>query len=222
MHGSGLQLRASAILFDMDGVLVDSRAVIERVLHRWAAHRGIDSTLVADLPHGQKTSDTIRSVAPHLDLREEVAWLDAEEERDLGGITAVKGAADLLASLPPDRWALVTSAGRELAGMRMAAAGLPLPRWVVSGESVARGKPAPDAYLLGAERVGRAPASCVVFEDAPAGVAAGIGAGMRVVGLATTYPGDRLNGCVAIVPDLSAVSAVRDGDDLLLTLHSRP
>jgi sugar-phosphatase len=218
-----MRLPVSAVLFDMDGVLVNSKAVIERVLQRWAVRRGLDQAAMLHLPHGQKTSDTIRSVAPHLNIAEEVAWLDAEEERDLDGITEVKGAGALLGSLRPSEWALVTSAGRDLAPLRLAAAGLPLPQTMVSGESVKRGKPAPDCYLLGAELLGRKPAECVVLEDAPAGIAAGIAAGMRVIGVATTYDRARLStlGCTAIVTDLSEISVERNGADMALVLHSR-
>jgi sugar-phosphatase len=212
---------AAAILFDMDGVLVDSKAVVERILQRWAAHRGLDQKAMLWLPHGQKTRDTIASVAPHLNLAEEVAWLDAEEERDLAGITAVPGAARLLGELAPEEWALVTSAGRDLAPLRLAAAGLPLPGTMVAGESVIHGKPSPEGYLLGAKLLGRRPDECIVLEDAPAGIEAGLAAGMRVIGVATTYPRSRLTGCTAIVTDLSEITVQRDGSRMSLMLHSR-
>jgi mannitol-1-/sugar-/sorbitol-6-phosphatase len=214
-------LRALAVLFDMDGVLVDSKAVIERVLQRWAERRGLDREAMLHLPHGQKTSDTVRDVAPHLNLAEEVAWLDAEEERDLEGIVEVRGAASLVRSLAPDEWALVTSAGRDLAGMRLAAARVPLPRTIVSGESVKRGKPDPEGYLMGARLLGRKPEECVVLEDAPAGIAAGLAAGMRVIGVATTYNRPRLSplGCSAIVSTLADISVEPHAAGATLVLH---
>jgi len=217
-----MKLPVSAVLFDMDGVLVNSQAVIERVLDRWAALRGLDPARVAGLPHGQKTSDTIRNVAPHLNVREEVAWLDAEEERDLDGIVEITGAAKLVGALAPNEWALVTSAGRELAGMRLNAARIPMPATIVSGESVKRGKPDPEGYLLGAQLLGRWPQECVVLEDAPAGIAAGIAAGMRVIGVASTYDRARLAplGCTTIVNDLSEISVERNGPELVLVLPS--
>ncbi|MGH7656072.1 MAG: HAD-IA family hydrolase [Gemmatimonadaceae bacterium] len=204
----------------MDGVLVDSKAVIERVLQRWADRRGLDREAMLHLPHGQKTSDTVRNVAPHLNLAEEVAWLDAEEEGDLAGIVEVKGAAALVGALAPGEWALVTSAGRDLAGMRLAAAHVPLPRTIVSGESVKRGKPNPEGYLMGARLLGRQPDDCVVLEDAPAGIAAGLAAGMRVVGVATTYDRARLAplGCSAIVSTLADITVGRRGGDVSFTL----
>ncbi len=212
--------RASAILFDMDGVLVNSKPAIERILQRWALVRGLDPAATLHFPHGQKTSDTIRAFAPHLNVAEEVAWLDAEEERDLEGITAIPGAAALLAQLHPTDWALVTSAGRDLAPRRLATAGLPLPATMVAGESVTRGKPAPEGYLLGAKLLGRRPDECVVLEDAPAGIEAGIAAGIRVIGVATTYPRSRLHGCAAIVNDLSEISTRREAQGFTLVLHT--
>ncbi|MFI5233004.1 MAG: HAD-IA family hydrolase [Gemmatimonadales bacterium] len=216
-----ITLRAAALLFDMDGVLVNSKAVIERVLQRWAARRGLDREAMRDLPHGQKTSDTVRDVAPHLDLAEEVAWLDAEEERDLEGIVEIPGAGRLVRSLAPQDWALVTSAGRDLAAMRLAAARVPLPRTIVSGESVGRGKPDPEGYLMGARLLGRRPDECVVLEDAPAGIKAGLAAGMRVIGVATTYDRARLVplGCAAIVSTLADISVDPRGPAATLVLH---
>ncbi len=217
------ELRASAILFDMDGVLVNSKPAIDRVRTKWAELRGIDVQTVLDLPHGQRTSDSFARIAPHLNVAEEVAWLDAEEERDLSGITAIPGAAALLGALAADEWALVTSSGRTLAPRRLAAAGLPAPRTMVSGESVKRGKPDPEGYLLGATLLGRNPDECVVFEDAPAGIAAGIAAHMRVVGVATTYDRAHLAGlgCAAIVADLRDVAVERKDGRFRLVLHTR-
>ena len=213
-------LHAAALLFDMDGVLVNSKPAIDRVRRKWAERHGLDLQAVLDVPHGQKTSEAFAKIAPHLDMAVEVAWLDAEEERDLGGIIAIPGATALVAALTPDEWALVTSSGRELAPRRLAAAGLPLPVTMVAGESVKRGKPAPEGYLLGAKLLGREPADCVVLEDAPAGIEAGIAAGIRVIGVATTYPRARLHGCAAIVNDLSEISVRREGPGFALVLHT--
>jgi sugar-phosphatase len=204
----------------MDGVLVDSRAAIDRVRRRWARLRGLDEEMVVQLPHGQKTRDIIATVAPHLDVRTEVAWLDADEANDLEGITAIRGAADLLAQLEPTEWAVVTSSGGALARDRLGAAGLPVPRTLISGDMVARGKPEPEGYLAGAARLGVPSDACVVFEDAPAGIQAGVNAGMRVVGVATTYPRSSLFGCASIVADLSELSVERIAGTQGLVLHS--
>jgi sugar-phosphatase len=216
------RLHVSAILFDMDGVLVNSKPAIDRVRTKWAVRRGLDVQTVLDIPHGQKTSEAFAKIAPHLDMREEVAWLDAEEERDLSGITAIPGAPSLLGALAPDEWALVTSSGRTLAPRRLEAAGLPLPHMMVSGERVKHGKPDPEGYLLGAMLLGLNPEQCVVFEDAPAGIAAGIAAGMRVVGVATTYARADLEqlGCASIVTDLRDVAVERNGKQFTLVLQT--
>jgi len=205
----------------MDGVLVDSRAAIDRVRRRWAKRCGLDDEAVVRLPHGQKTRDIVATLAPHLDLEEEVAWLDADEEGDLEGIDPIGGAARLLEELAPDEWAVVTSSGGALARRRLAAARLPLPVTLISGDMVARGKPAPEGYLRAAQRLGRRSDECVVLEDAPAGIDAGLAAGMRVIGVATTYPGSHLTGCTAIVPELSAISVRRDDAGFVLVLHAR-
>jgi sugar-phosphatase len=215
-----VSLKVGALLFDMDGVLVDSRPAIDRVRRRWAQKVGLDEETVVALPHGQKTSDIIADLAPHLDVREEVRWLDDDEERDLEGITAIPGAAALLASLEPSEWAVVTSSGRTLAPRRLAAAGLPSPRALISGDMPARGKPAPDGYLMGAKALGLPASDCVVVEDAPAGIAAGIAAGMRVIGVATTYSSDRLRGCAGVVRDLRGITVRRAGAALTLLLQS--
>jgi sugar-phosphatase len=217
-----ISLRVRGVLFDMDGVLVNSKPAIDRVRRKWAERAGLDVQAVLDLPHGQKTSVAFARIGAHLNMADEVAWLDAEEARDLSGITAIPGAAQLLGALSPSEWALVTSSGRELAPQRLAAAGLPAPQTMVAGDSVKRSKPDPEGYLLGAKLLGRNADECVVFEDAPAGIAAGIAAGIRVIGVATTYDRDHLTGlgCAAIVTDLRDVTVERDAANLTLVLRT--
>src|SRR5262249_8378461 len=115
------------ILFDMDGVLVDSTPVIERVWRRWAAMKGLELAPLLEAAHGRRTRDTLRSVGIDADLDREVAWLDQAELEDLEGVSAIPGAVEFVGSLPPDRWAIVTSSGLELARLRLGAAGLPVP-----------------------------------------------------------------------------------------------
>ncbi|HEV8357179.1 MAG TPA: HAD-IA family hydrolase [Gemmatimonadales bacterium] len=212
------RFRAAALLFDMDGVLVDSGAVVERSWRRWAARRGLDPAPFLEAAHGRRTMETLREVRPDLELAEEVAWLDAAELADVEGIVAVAGAPELLRAVPPGAWALVTSAGRELVERRLGAAGLPRPRVLVSSEDVTRGKPAPDGYLLGARRLGRAAAECVVFEDSPPGTAAGRAAGARVVALTTTHRPDQLGEVAAVVADFRAVRVRGSAGDLTVEL----
>lgn len=207
-------LTARAILFDMDGVLVDSRAVVERAWRWWAAGHGLAAEPLLRVAHGRRTSDTLREVCPDLATPEEVARLDGAELRDFEGIVAVPGAQELTASLPRTSWAVVTSAGRTLALGRLAAAGIDPPDWMVTSDDVPRGKPAPDGYLLAAARFGAEPADCLVVEDTPPGIAAGRAAGMRVVALTTTYEPDRLAGAHLVVTDLRGLSVTATGAGL--------
>src|SRR5213075_182586 len=186
-------LRAKAFLFDLDGVLVDSRAVVERTWQRWAAERHpIDVAKVLHIAHGRRARDTLLMLAPHVVTDEEVAWLDATELVDVEGLRVIPGARELLSTLPRDRWAIVTSCGRNLARLRLSSVGLAPPDIMVVAEDATAGKPAPDGYLLGAERLGVAPDECIVFEDAPAGVAAGKAAGARVIAVRTNYHPEHL------------------------------
>ena len=181
------QLMCTGILFDLDGVLVDSSASIQRNWKKWADLHGIDLTSVMRTSYGVRTVETMRILAPHLDAEHEAAQLTAAEIADTEGVTASDGALALLQSLPPDRWAIVTSGSRELAMARLERAGLPAPRVLVSGDEVQHGKPAPDPYLEGARRLGRPRESCIVVEDAPAGIASARAAGMQVVAVTSTH-----------------------------------
>ncbi|WPZ37193.1 HAD family hydrolase (plasmid) [Thalassobaculum sp. OXR-137] len=183
----GPGFRVHALLFDMDGTLVNSIAVVERTWTRFADRHGIDADKVLAACHGRRTSETVADFAPPgVSIAEETARIDAEELADFDGIVEVEGATKLLKSIPAGRWAVVTSADRNLANLRMAAAGLPLPQVMVTAEDVMIGKPAPDGYLAAAEALGVTPANCLVFEDAPAGIQAGNAAGAKVIAVATT------------------------------------
>jgi sugar-phosphatase len=207
------ELSCRALLLDLGGVLVDSRAVVERTWRRWAALHGLDADALLRVAHGRRTRDTLREVAPHVDLDREVAWLDAAEERDLEGLVPVRGARRLVAALVPAQWAVVTSGHARLARLRLGAAGLPTPGVLVTGETVARGKPAPDGYLRAAAALGLGAAACVAIEDTPAGIAAGRAAGTRVVAVTTTHEAPDLAGADAVVEDLEAlVVRVAEGE----------
>lgn len=178
-----------AILFDMDGTLVDSRAVVERVWKDWADRHGLNLSQILAVSHGRRTIDTVRDfVVPGMDADAEAARLDLLEVEDTAGIVEVKGAKALLESLPPAQWAVVTSAGRDLATRRLMAAGLPLPRVMITADDVSRGKPDPEGYLMAAERIGAAANRCLVFEDAPAGIKAGLEAGCDVAVITAAQP----------------------------------
>lgn len=207
-----------ALLFDLDGVLVDSRAVVERTWQRWAAERHpIDIERVLHIAHGRRAMDTLRIMAPDLANAEEVAWLDATELADVEGLRVLPGAKELLTTLPRDRWAIVTSCGRDLAKLRLSSVGLPVPDVMVVAEDAKRGKPAPDGYLVGAERLVVAPEECIVFEDAPAGVAAGKAAGAMVIALTTNYQAHDLVEANATIPDLRSIQVHPAPDGLVVT-----
>ena len=181
-------LHCEAVLFDMDGTLVDFGACVERVWRAWAARHGLDGDAIMRVSHGQQNRETVRAVAPHLDLPDEYAWMIASEEACREGIVPVAGAADLLRAVPDGRWAVVTSAWRRLAEIRMGIAGLPIPPVLVTSDDVERSKPHPEGYLAAAAALGVDPAACVVIEDSPAGVAAGLAAGATVIGITINFP----------------------------------
>jgi len=210
------EFHGSAILFDMDGTLVDSMAHDERQWMRWAERHGLDPQPILTISHGRRTLETIREVAPHLATEEELARFSEEELADSEGICAVAGAPAILQALPRSRWALVTSAPRQLAEMRMASAGLPLPVVIVSADDVQRGKPDPEGVLLAARLLGVDPRDCLVVEDTPAGIEAARAAGMATLGVTTTYSRRRL-GNGPSVRDFTELQAFHDGRVHLFT-----
>ena len=175
---SGTLITTRAILFDMDGTLIDSTVAVENIWKHWANKHNIPFNQFAHRFHGRRAIDTLREVAPpRLDLEKEIQEIDAGELNETDGIVPIKGASELLASLPRNRWALVTSARPELAQVRMATAGLPMPEIVVASTDVNQGKPNPACYQLAMKRFGLNADQVLVFEDALAGLAAGHAAG---------------------------------------------
>ncbi|WP_248746113.1 MULTISPECIES: HAD family hydrolase [unclassified Pseudomonas] len=180
--------RFAAFLFDMDGTLLNSIASAERVWAQWAVRHGLDVEAFLQTIHGVRSIETVRRQnLPGIDPEREAAVITQAEIDDVEGVIAIEGAKAFLASLPPERWAIVTSAPRALAERRMAAAGLDFPPLVITAEDIAHGKPAPDCYLLAAQRLGVRPQDCLVFEDAPAGITAGEAAEARVVVISATH-----------------------------------
>lgn len=178
----------AAFLFDMDGTLLSSIAAAERVWGAWARRHGLDVDAFLPTIHGVRAEDTIRRQnLAGIDIDEEVEWVHRGELDDVGGVQAIDGIVDFLNSLPDDRWAIVTSATRQLAGKRLAAAGIRPPSTFVTAEDVRHGKPAPDCFLLAAERLGVKAADCLIFEDAPAGIAAAEAAGADVMVITATH-----------------------------------
>lgn len=197
------QLDCSAILFDLDGVLVDSTKCIENTWRTWAREVGLDPTAVVKRAHGRRAVETIRLMAPHLDAAEVAATLAAHEASATEGVSEVPGAAALLAVLPPTRWAVVTSGVRAVAKHRLRLARLPTPRVLVCADDVTNGKPNAEGYLSAARQLGYAPQDCIVIEDAPAGLAAAKSAGMRAIAVTTTHSQQEMSDAVLIVPLLA-------------------
>jgi sugar-phosphatase len=205
------RFECSAILFDLDGVLVDSAAYVEQQWRRWASAKGLRAEPFLRVCHGRRAVETIRIAAPHLDAEAEVAALAPAEESG-EGIGPLAGAARLLETLPESSWGVVTSGPRPAAAARLLQAGLPMPSVLICAEDVRRGKPSPDAFLLGASGLDVAPADCLVIEDAPAGVQAARAAGMPVIALTTTHRADQLPADACAV-SLAAVHLGRMGRD---------
>ncbi|HEY3012894.1 MAG TPA: HAD-IA family hydrolase [Gemmatimonadales bacterium] len=181
-----------AVLFDLDGVLVDSTAYIEGQWRRWAVSKGLRAEPFLEVCHGRRALETIRLAAPHLDAEAEVAAFKPDESDYCELIAPLPGTVRLLQLLPPESWAVATSGPRVTAIERLRLAGLPVPSVLVCAEDVIHGKPSPDVYLLAAASLGVAPSECVVIEDAPAGIEAARAAGMGVIGLTTTHRRDQL------------------------------
>jgi len=201
----------AAFLFDMDGTILTSIKSAEKVWGNWAAGQGLDVAAFLPTIHGKRTEDTIRALGlPGVDPVVEAARIMLAEIEDVTGIEAIAGCADFIASLPAERWAIVTSAPRALAEARIKAAGLPLPAVLVAAEDVERGKPAPDPFLLGARKLGVKPEDCLVFEDTLAGLRSASAAGMAsiVVTVTHTHPLDTDVTAVLDYADLRAVTTV--------------
>lgn len=178
----------AAWLFDMDGTILNSIVAAERVWTAWAQGHGVDVAAFLPTLHGRRAIDTIASLRlPGVDAASEAAVIEAREIEDVAGIEPIAGAARFLAALPPDRWAIVTSAPRALALRRLEAAGLPVPAVIVVAEDVKQGKPAPDCFLLAARRLGVPIGDCLVFEDTHAGVSAAEAAGADAVVVTATH-----------------------------------
>lgn len=196
----------TALLFDSDGVLIDSTPSYERVWRKWAEHHRLDGDVVVAATHGRREADTVREVAPHLDHDAEQPLFRQLLEAELPNIVAMAGAAELIAALPAGSWACVTSGGLAWVTARFSDAGLPLPSALVTADDVEQGKPDPACYLLAAHKLGRAPADCLVIEDAVAGIAAGQAAGMQVVGLATTHSREDIRAADYVFDTLEAAA----------------
>jgi sugar-phosphatase len=212
-----MAIRCSAVLFDMDGVLIDSTPAVARVWTRWAIRRGLNPDKVVQMAHGRPSRTTIRELLPDANIDLEDREVERQELADLDGVVLLPGARELLDSLPPDRWTIATSCTRALAEVRLQAAGLPIPKNMITSTDVKIGKPDPEPYLKAAAKLGFAASDCVVVEDAPAGVRAGKAAGARVIALLTTMSRRDLEDAGAdwILHNCAEITASSDEDHSL-------
>jgi sugar-phosphatase len=200
------------ILFDMDGVLISSTGADERCWMRWAGHHGMEDRFSLQSTHGRRAIDTLRDLRPDLDPEPELRRLEDYDAEDHSGLVILPGVQRLLASLPPDRWTIVTSATTRLIEERVRYAGLPLPSTLVSAEAVGKGKPHPEPYQSGAHLLGVPPEDCLVIEDSPAGVASGKAAGCRVLAVLTSHASEELTAADWQVRSLDQVTATVAAD----------
>jgi mannitol-1-/sugar-/sorbitol-6-phosphatase len=209
-----------AILFDLDGVLINSSVVVERHWKRWAELHDVSFEHLMEVAHGRTSAGIICIVAPHLDAEQEGRIREAEEGVDTDGLEVYPAANTLLRSLPSDSWAVVTSGNRRTASTRLHYGDLPTPTILVTAEDVQQGKPNPEAYLLAAKRLGVQPEQCLVIEDAPAGIEAASAAGMSVIALATTHSPGALGRADVIARGIANVTAKTEGTQLRVTVES--
>ncbi|MDE3186951.1 MAG: HAD-IA family hydrolase [Acidobacteriota bacterium] len=218
---SPVQIRCQGVLFDMDGILISSLGSVERSWTKWANLRGIDPELACRIAHGCRAIETVARLRPDLDSEAELKIIEDIEIEDNEGLTVLPGVLNLLASLPADRWAVVTSATERLARVRLAAGGIPAPARLVTANQVTKGKPHPEPFLAGAALLGFPPEECVVFEDSSSGAQAGRAAGCTVVATTFSHPVETLNAAHYLVTDLAGVAAepLANGEGLALRFH---
>lgn len=213
-----MKLQCAALLFDLDGVLVDSARCVEATWRQWATRHGLDPERAIQVAHGRRTIETVALLAPHLAASTEVAALAASESTTTEGVYEVAGARELLARLPDNVWAVVTSGVRAVATLRIRHTGLPSPPVLICADEIDRGKPDPQGYLIAAERLGFLPSQCIVVEDTPPGIEAAHAAGMRVVAVEGTYPALALSAADVTISHLAAMR-VLDIDPIVLNIQ---
>ncbi len=201
----------------MDGVLMSSLGSVERSWRSYAKSRSLDPELAVEMAHGRRAIETVRALRPDLDAKSELRIIEDLEVQDNEGLVVLPGVREMLAALPEDSWAIVTSATDRLARSRLAFAGITIPRYFVTAETITHGKPHPEPYQHGAALLGAAARECVVIEDAPAGIASGKAAGCRVLAVLATHPPETLMAAdwrVATLADVHA--AAGPGDQITL------
>jgi len=210
-------VECKAILFDLDGTLVDSRISIDIAYKAWCDVHGLDFKEVLSKAHGRRTVDTVRLLLPHKDTQKETTRLEDLECNAIDGLVALSGAKQLINHLASSHWAIVTSGSRRLATHRLNHCGIKHPSVFITAEDVVKGKPDPEGYMKAADLLGVAYADCVVFEDAPAGIEAARAAGMRSIAFPTTHLVEELNGSDICVENLEKLS-IQVGDTLKIAV----
>ncbi len=219
-----MKIHCRGVLFDLDGVLVDSTPAVARVWTIWANKHGFVPHEVVRQAHGRPSIATIRDLLPNADAVVENSEVERGEIEDTEGVIPLPGALEILQALPQDHWTIATSCTRRLAEVRIRAAGLPMPKHMITSNDVQHGKPDPEPYRKAAQILGFPPADCIVVEDAPAGIRAGQASGARVLALRTTAPDPELtqSGATWIINDLASLRVIssdhRDALDLILNV----
>ena len=217
-----IKIRCSGVLFDLDGVLIDSTPAVTLVWRRWALEHGFDPEEVVARVHGRPSLTTIREYLPNADHAGENQEIEHREIQDADGIIPLPGARELLLRLPATRWTIATSCTRRLAEVRLRAAGLPVPERLVTSTDVTMGKPHPEPFLKAAAKLGFTGPECIVMEDVPAGIRAGKAAGAKVIALRTTVADAELRhaGADFIVNNCAGVGLAHSAEGLTFVLHS--
>lgn len=223
MKGTNIKkvISCKAILFDLDGVLIDSTSCIERHWQEWAQKHDIDLVKILQNAHGVRTIETMKIVAPHLDIEKEAAQFTANEILDTEGVVAIPGAKSLIDQIPTDQWTIVTSGSYDLVQARLKKSRLPMPKAIVTADAVSQGKPSPEPYLMGAKNLGVSINDCCVIEDAPIGVRSGKNAGAVVIGVLSTHSREELLGVGAdyLIDNLGQIKIIFDKEYPLITIH---
>jgi len=209
-------LNCQAILFDLDGTLIESTVYIERLWQDWGLRHGVTPQYMSEVMHGRRAVEIVSGITPHLPIAEEVYAMETEEIVKMEGMKSYPGAKELLSALPKNRWAIVTSGSQRVASARLNYPKLPTPDVFITADDVTTGKPAPEGYLIAANRLHVKPSDCVVVEDTPAVIQAAIAAGMKVIAIASTRSKDRLTYADVIVQQLADIKLSVTGDGIII------
>ena len=209
-----LTLNCHAVLFDLDGTLIESTFYIERLWQDWGVQYGISPQNMSKIMNGRRAVEIISTIAPHVSLQEEAYALETKEIVGMDGMRTYPGAKELLSALPAKQWAIVTSGTLRVASARLNYAKLPIPDVFITADVVTAGKPAPDAYLLAAKRLNVKPSDCVVVEDTPAGIQAAKTAGMKAIAISSTHPREALSQADVVVQQLADIQIRVTGSDI--------